>query len=206
MPIIPLTHVCQYWRKSIVSTSALWTSISGERRGLAALSLKRSKAAPLDISLWMYWIEKDPWFAKLIAPHTHNVEILEVRSIETLQELAQALPDFPQSMPNLRSLTLMRHPTRNWQLLQYGYIDSLGPLPPALKFLTLSEIPLCPPFLRLRSLTELALFDRRFNLHLDTLLEFLEENGCTLSMIRSVSLTLHSFQTDVKRRNPVPIH
>ena len=154
----------------------LFRSISGERKGLAALSLERFKAAPLNISLWMYQIRKDHWFADLIAPHIHNVEIFEVKYIEELQELTQALPDLSQSMPNLRSLTLMRHPLLSWQLLQDGHIDSLGPLPPALKRLTLSEIPLCLSFLRLRSLTRLTLSDRQFKLHLDTLLDFLEEN------------------------------
>ena len=187
MPIIPLTHVCRYWRESIVSTPEFWTSISGKRKGLAALSLERTEAAPLNVSLWMHQIRKDPWFADLIAPHTYNIAILGVECVGGLQELAQALPDFPQSMPNLQSLTLMRHPTRSWQLLQDGHIDSLGPLPPTLKYLRLSDIPLCPSSLRLRSLTRLDLSDCQFKLHLDTLLEFLEENSSLEWVILGIS-------------------
>ena len=46
--IIPLTHVCRYWRESIISTPKNWMLISSEQEGLAALSLERCKAAPFN--------------------------------------------------------------------------------------------------------------------------------------------------------------
>ncbi|KLO15329.1 hypothetical protein SCHPADRAFT_995936 [Schizopora paradoxa] len=46
---VPLSHVCRYFRDTILSCPVLWTDISGNA-GIAALSLLRSKEAPLDFS------------------------------------------------------------------------------------------------------------------------------------------------------------
>jgi len=47
--IVPLTHVCRYWRESIVSTPGNWTLVSSERFGLAGLSMERCLAVPLEL-------------------------------------------------------------------------------------------------------------------------------------------------------------
>src|SRR5882762_10368238 len=49
--IIPLTHVCRYWRDSIISMPENWALISSDWRKLAELSLERAKAAPLSVRL-----------------------------------------------------------------------------------------------------------------------------------------------------------
>jgi len=80
-------------------------------------------------------------------------------------------PNFPNSMPNLRSLTLA---------MRGGCWDSsFDPFEsPAhtLEYLSLVDIPLSPSLLELRTLTALTLHLYQFNLPLDTLLTFLEEN------------------------------
>ena len=93
-PIVPLTHVCRYWRDSIISTPDVWTLISDQWEGLAALSLERSKAAPLEIWLGMDDIS-DPHFSDLLIPYVQNIKALHVNSGSPIEELAQALPGFP---------------------------------------------------------------------------------------------------------------
>ena len=73
-------------------------------------------------------------------------------------------------MPSLRSLTL------EWMDNWDGSIDPFESFPHTLKYLLLGSIPLYPSLRKLRSLTELFLYDRRFNVQLDILLDFLEEN------------------------------
>ena len=169
--MIPMTCVCRYWRKSIVSTPENWASISSQSKRLAELSFQRAKATPLDIRLDMAQINKTPGFSDLLAPHVQNTEILRIDSSASTQELAQTLPNFPQSMPNLRSLSLAGRVcfNRDWST------DPFGPLT-TLTHLSLIYVPLYPSFLHLRTLTHLTLDYSRFELHLDTLLDFLEEN------------------------------
>ncbi|KAF9777977.1 hypothetical protein BJ322DRAFT_987173, partial [Thelephora terrestris] len=45
--IVPLTHVCRYWRESIISTPSNWTLISNKNKDMTAACLQRAKAAPL---------------------------------------------------------------------------------------------------------------------------------------------------------------
>ena len=167
--MIPLTHVCRYWRESIISTPKNWTSISSKNKSFAVLSLQRAKAAPLNIRLDMDQVKRIHGFSDLLTPHTQNTETLCVQ-FGSIQEFAQTLPNFPQSMPNLRSLSLVGQ-VCNWD----WSIDPFGPLT-TLTYLSLMFIPLYPSLLHLRTLTDLTLNYPRFNLHLDTLLDFLEEN------------------------------
>ena len=167
--MIPLTHVCRYWRESIISTPENWTSISSKSKSLAELSLQRAKATDLDIRLNMAQINKSPGFSDLLAPYIQNTKTLRVHFGST-QEFARTLPDFPQSMPNLRSLSLIGK-VCDWD----WSTDAFGPLT-TLAHLTLVYVPLWPSFLHLRTLTDLTLDYFRCNLHLDTLLYLLEEN------------------------------
>ena len=134
------------------------------------LSLQRAKLAPLQIHLDMAQIMENPGFSVLITPHIQNSETLEIDSISTVDELKQVFPNFPQSVPNLRSLSLTGY--GGWD----GSADPFGSLLPTLTQLSLIEISLYPSLLRLRTLTHLTLCYNLFDLHLDTLLDFLEEN------------------------------
>ena len=167
--IIPLTHVCRYWRESIVTTPEIWVLISNESKGLTTLSLERSKAAPLEIELNMH--VKDRGFFDLLLPCIRNTGSLSVRGFSSAEELTQVLPGFPGSTPNLRSLTL-----RTTRIEGDQSVDPFESLASTLRCLSLNHFPLYPSFLRLTSLTELDLTDYRFNLHIDTLLNFLKEN------------------------------
>jgi len=82
-----------------------WSLISDERRDLAALSPKRAKAAPLTFRLNLPKLKTDPRF---LLPHIQNTASLFVVNFLTIDELVRALPDFPESMPDLRSLTLKK--------------------------------------------------------------------------------------------------
>ena len=170
--IIPLTHVCQSWRKLIISTPEHWTSISTESsRNLAVLILERAKTAPLEIHLNASDIREGDWL-DLLRPNIQNTRSLCVTGLQGVGEVTTAFPNFPQSAPNLRSLKLVKTGTPD-----FGQsVDPFGWSAHSLRRLTLERVPLYRSFLNLRNLTMLSLTNYRFNLHLDTLLDFLEEN------------------------------
>ena len=168
--IIPLTHVCRYWRESIVSTPGNWTLVSSERIGLAELSLERCRAVPLELWLDMGQVRTNPGFSARVTPHVQNIGALRINCISTTEELAQTFLGFPQSMPNLRSFSLSPG------LLHAATVDPFAESTPALTHLSLAYVPLYPSLQRLRTLTDLTLRNHRFDLNLDTFMDFLEGN------------------------------
>ena len=193
-PIIPLTHVCRYWRQSIISAPENWTLISSDRIGLMALTLERSGAAPLQLRLR----NSTPIiqnFGDLITPHIQNTEVLKFWELTTLEDFTQTLPNFPQSMPNLRLLDLgHKGGTPGWD----SSTNPFGLFPNTLRSLRLYDIPLYPPFLEIRTLTELSLRYDIVQPSLDTLLDVLKEN-CSLE---SVDLDIDSdeYPTQISQR------
>jgi len=165
--IILLTHVCRYWRNSIISAPENWTSISSRSRRLAVLSLERAKAAPLKFTICDHG--EPYWPPDLLAPYIQNIEALSFERAWVFK-LKKVLPNFPQSMPSLRSLRLTS--INDWD----RSTDPFESFAPTLEYLTLRSIPLYPSLRKIRTLTELFLSDSRFDLQLDTLLDFLEEN------------------------------
>ena len=196
--IISLTHVCRYWRDSIISSPDNWTLIFSERRHLAALSLERAKAAPLTIHLNVDKLNRDPGFLDLLLPHAQNIIFLSVTSFLTIEELTKTLPSLLESIPNLQSLTLAKSRRADWAQV----IDPFDFSAHTLRDLSLHNIPLYHSFLSLRSLSKLRLVDYHFNLHLDTLLNFLEENHS----LESVDLMIGFVEPPLRRsqrRNPI---
>ena len=117
----------------------------------------------------MYDIREHPQFSDLLVPYIQNTEVLHVTFNSPVEELAQLLPGFPQSMLNLRSLSLT-----NWYLNRdESPVDPFELLAPTL---SLSHITLYLSFLRLGALTKLILIDDKFDLHPDIFLDFLEGN------------------------------
>ena len=167
--IVTLTHVCRYWRESIISTPDIWTLISGKNEDMTAVCLQRAKAAPLEITLYMPLSSTSP---DIFAPYFQNTRNLVVYSISTIEELMNVFPNFPQSMPTLQSLELIGPQDTDWD----QSTDPFESFVPALERLRLTGIPLYPSLLGLKTLTEFTISDSRFNLHLDTLLDFLEGN------------------------------
>ena len=170
-PIIPLTHVCKYWRNSIVSAPENWTRISNCRRELAELSLERTKAAPLNVFIIFGYGEE---FFDMLLPHAYKVVTLDCSHFTAIEELTQALPNFPKSMPNLQSLSLTCHGGHDDQSLIIDPFDFSTHT--TLRKLSWKNLPLFPSILSLRTLTDLNLWGIGSGLHIDTLLRFLERN------------------------------
>ena len=187
--IVPLTHVCRCWRESIISTPGNWTLVSSYRKGLAVSSLERSKAAPVKLSLDMCDIRGDPEFSFLITSYIQNAETLRINGLSTIEEFTQTLPNFPQLLPNLRLLYLSGCADLGRS------VDPFGSSFPTLTQFSLMDIPLYPSFLRLRTLTDLSLFYDKFDLHLDTLLDFLEENPSLERAILDIEFTTPSLRS-----------
>lgn len=149
--------------------------ISNNWKTLAALSLERAKAAPLEIHLDIHEIRGDPQFLNLLTPL--------------------------KSVPNLRSLSLSDDGVGVWD----QSIDPFELSARALQYLSLNGIPLYPSFLDLRTLTELGIHDYRFNLYLDTRPDFLEQNRSLTRAaieIRFMEPSLrHSRQERVKNKH-----
>jgi hypothetical protein len=180
--ILALTHVCRCWREFIISTPEYWTSISTGSRDLATLSLQRAKGALLKVSIDMDHIEeRKSWFSKIINPDIPNIKAMHISNIGSVQGPENAIPGFPQSTPRLRSLAL-GPPRFDWWLpnngrsLEPGDIDLFESLAPALGRLELTFFPFYPSFLRLRALRTFVLRSYGLEIHLDTFLDFLEEN------------------------------
>jgi hypothetical protein len=142
------------------------------------MSLERAKSAPLEIDLNAPLAPGGRQYSDLLIPHIQNTKTLKVNHISAI-ELKEMFPNFSQSMPNLQSFTLLASHGVQWD----RSIDPFESFPPTLRCLNLLGISLYPSLLELRALTELDLRDRRFNLHLDTLLDFLEENRSLESVI-----------------------
>ena len=194
--IIPLTHVCRYWRESIVSTTERWALISAKNRSLAALSLKRAESTPLTIHLYQSSTPGDHPLSGLLIPYTQNIKAITIRFVPAI-ELESVLPNFLRAMPNLQSLTFY-----TWGVKWDPSVDPFEGLTHTLKRLSLSEIPLYPTLLQLRTLTELYLHYDDFNLHLDTLLDFLEENRS----LKSATINLRYKKPSLRcsqRRTPI---
>ena len=136
------------------------------------LSLERAKAAPLTINLDMYKLEptKNPQFHELLLSHIHSTISLSANTPST-SELVRIFPDFPKSMPNLQSLSLGSNGQADWT-----QSDPFDFSAHTLKSLALRSIPFYPSLLSIRTLTKLTLIDYHFDLHLDVLLNFLEES------------------------------
>ena len=147
----------------------------------------------------MIQVRRKPGFMDLVTPCFHNVETLEFCDIVTVDDLNRTLPNFPRTMPNLRSLDLsLSINSFDWD----SSINPFGLFSPTLTHLFLYDIPLYPSFLNLRTLTRLTLHNYRFNLPLDTLLTMLEENRSLERVILRIHLTRRSLHYS-QRRAPI---
>jgi hypothetical protein len=192
--MVPLTHVCRYWREVVISTPCHWTLISSKSRSFAAASLERAKSALLKITLDPSPFRRDHPLSGLLIPYIQNTKILNVGRLSAV-ELKKVLPNFPQSMPNLQTLTLNTKNAAGWD----QSIDPFESFPPTLRYLELVATSLYPSLLKLRTLVELDLHDRKFNLHLDALLDFLGENHSLESVILDLNFRDPSLRTSRRR-------
>lgn len=179
-PIIPLTHVCKYWRECIVLTAANWTRITSWGGELTALCMERSNEFPLKI-----WFNKRRYrhpFLGLIQPHMWRIVSLNI-TINRFWDFLKYFPDFPQSTSNLHSLEISLLSPQG----VHPHKVSFGHFPPTLKHLSLHSIPFCKPFRKIRTLTKLIIHHHDFSWPLDLLLIFLEKNN----MLVHLELDIH---------------
>ena len=179
--------MCRYWRESITSAPENWTLISTDNIELAKLSLERAKAARVDVSIDMDLFGRAaPGFPGLVTPCSNSIDTLRVYNLLGWEGLNAAVPNFPRSTPNLQSLTLLcAYTSAKWD----PSIDPFESVPPSLKRLTLFNVPLYPSLRNLRALTDLTLHYHRFDLSLDTLLDFLERNRSLESATLDIRFT-----------------
>jgi hypothetical protein len=198
-PIIPMTHVCRYWRESIISAPEVWTLISNSQSELMALTLARAKAARLQVHIDMQSFRADLGTFGLITPYLQNVDSLSVSELPGIEELTRALPKFPQSIPNLRSLTLhCAYTSPRWD----PAVDPFVSLTRTVKHLSLLNVPLYPSILNLRNLTDLSLRYHWFDVPVDTLLTFLEQNRSLEKATLDIRFTAASLRIS-RRAAPV---
>ena len=168
---------------------------------LIALSLERCKAAPLQLELAMRHVGEGFKFRDLIAPYIQNIETLWFTELVKIEDFARTLPNFPQSTPNLRSLELFTEDdTPEWD----PSIDPFTLFPDTLRSLKLTDIPLYPSFLKLRTLTNLSFRHYAARFPLDTLLDLLEENRSleTVDLI----ITSDAFPAQIPQRRVVVLN
>ena len=160
-----------------------------------ASTLERAKAAPLHVTLVP---KNDLASYRVPEPYIQNISALRFTKLTTTEQLKQALPGFPQSTPNLRSLRLGLVRGTVWD----QSADPFESLAPTLRCLELFHLTLYPSILRLKSLVVFVYISIRSDLHIDTLLDFLEENHS----LKSVNLGI-VFREDSLRhsRRRIPI-
>ena len=138
-----------------------------------ALSLERPKGVPLELHLQVGEVERIPGLSDLIVSCTRDTKALRVDCISSVKEPTQELPNFPQLMPNLRSLQLSKDTTSE----RDQSIDPFGSFTPTLGYLKLVSFSLYPSPLRLRALAGSWLSIVAGSISTwTTLLDFLEEN------------------------------
>ena len=170
--------------------------ISTCRRNLATASLERAKAAPLQIYLSVGSIQEDSQFLDLLVSYFQNTETLWVTPLWTIEGL---LLFSQHPMSNLRSLSI------SGEYIRGGLDRSIDPFESsayALRYLKLAKVPLYPSFLNLKTLTELDICDNQCDLHLDTILDFLEENRSLTSAMLEILFTKDSLRSS---RRPAAI-
>ena len=165
--------------------------------GLMALTLERSKAAPLQLKLDSRFSDPET-FCDLITPYIQNVETLDFEELTVIEDFTQVLLYLPYSTPNLRSLKLELEDDRpEWD----PSIDPFESFPNTLRSLTLSDIPLYPSFLEIRTLTELSLHYYTVKPPLDALLDCLEGNPSLKSV--NLEIGFEEYPAHVSRRRAV---
>lgn len=167
--IIPLTHMCRYWRESITCDPRNWALISSRSERLAALSLERARGVPLKV---YFHTGGKSGLSDMITPYIQNVAALTLSQLTTPEDLMHTLQDFPESMPKLQSLEMSLSPhAYNWN----SPINNFNSFPSTLKCLSLHNT-FHPSFLGLRTLTKFILRNYDRPVDVGAFLTIVEEN------------------------------
>jgi hypothetical protein len=176
-PIVPLTHICRYWRRAISSNPRNWASIATGWKRLVPLCLERAGAVPLTVDITVSDINSGEGFLESLFHHTSRIGHLRLVGYPSIEAVENNLLGFFDSpMPSLASLELEQtvEPVDIFPKKEV-------PTPPVfqnisnLKSLHLARTPLYPVLLSITSLRELKLeYTSLFNF--GTLIKFLRSN------------------------------
>ena len=201
-PIVTLTHVCRYWRRSISSSPRSWASIGSEWKHLAPLCLERAGAVPLSVDITVPDIKNDEGFLRSLLPHTPMIGCLRLAGYSSIETVAGDLPGFFNSpMLNFTSLGLeqIEEPAELFP-------PSETPVPPVfqnvskLKSLCLTRTPLYPPLFSITSLRELKLIGYTSSFHFGTFIGFLGSNLDLEFVVLDVQFFVDSVETAPARK------
>ena len=158
-PIVPLTHVCRYWRRSIGSNPRSWASIATGWKRLVPLCLERAGAVPLAIDITVPEVKGDLEFINALSPHVARVAHLSLAGYPTIEAVANDLPNLLTSpMPNLTSLELQQVEEPAELFPSNGaHIPPIFQEVSKLKSLCLTRTPIYPALFNIASLVELKL-------------------------------------------------
>ena len=158
-PIVPLTHVCRYWRRAIVSSPRNWASIGSGWKRMVPVCLERAGAVPLVVNISVSDVREDEDFLQALLPHTSRISHLSLTKYSSIEKVADDLPSFSASlMPNLTSLELEQteEPTESFpsdEVPAHPLFQNVSKL----KSLHLTRTPLYPVVMSVTSLVELKL-------------------------------------------------
>ena len=148
-PIVSLTHVCRYWRRSVSFNPRCWASIAIGWMRLAPLCLQRAGAVPLAVHITVPGIEGDPGFLKTLLPHVARVAHLSLRGYTSNETMANDLPSlFTSPMLDLTRLDFQQagEPAELFP-------SSEAPVPPGVPKGIKTQVTQLGPYARLRHLS-----------------------------------------------------
>lgn len=151
--LVAATHVCQYWRSTLISSPSLWTTFqlgSNHDVGRTLAYLERSKSATINIKITMNSLQELEALHHL-APHIHRTSSFAIRGSLGVHVASSLLLCSPA--PNLKRLEMYARDGSVRNLDNF-----LGRQAPSLRFVSFNGIFPVPesPF-TIPNLTELTL-------------------------------------------------
>jgi len=206
-PIVSLTHVCRYWRRSICSNPRNWASIATEWRKLVPLCLERAGAVPLSVNVAVPEVKGDVDFLSALLPHVARVAHLSLTGHPSVEAVADDLPGlFVSPMPNLTSLEL-----RQAEEPPELFPPNESPVPPVfrnvskLKSLRLTQTPIYPSLFKIASLVELKLIGYTSPFDFGTFVGFLASNKDLEIVVLDIKFIENSVWTVPVRMVPLAL-
>ena len=205
-PVIPLTHVCRYWRRAVVSSPRNWASVGSGWKRLAPLCVMRSAAVPLSVKISVSDIKGDEGFLRTLIPHVSRISGLSLTGYSSMQSVADDLPGFFTSpMPSLTSLELEQtdQPAE-------AFPSNDASTPPLfrnlskLRSLHLIRTPLYPTVFSITSLVELKLVNYAAPFHFGEFIRFLHSNPNLELVILDLGFSVTSALFYSKRKISLP--
>jgi hypothetical protein len=204
-PIVSLTHVCRYWRKSIISNPRNWASIATRWRRLTPLCLERADAIPLTVDITVPDVDGDEAFLNALLPHVPRIGFLRLTGHSSVETVADRLLGlFASPILGLTSLELQQ----TEEPAQLFPPDN-SPVPPPfhnisnLRSLSLTQTPLYPALFTIGSLVELRLTGYTIPFPFGTLLGLLDSNRGLELVVLGLRFVTGSVETATARKVPL---